>query len=280
MSSKVRYERTGAAAVLTIDRRERRNAVDVETAALLLDGLREFEADDEARVLVLTGDGPEAFCAGADLKAMAEASEQVTSDVLDAVAARPEGPMGFSRLTPSKPTVAAIRLVPGRRPRAGALVRPANRHRDGRSGLHRAALRGPPIDADAAPAAGGGHGQGAGADPHRPRAGRGTGASLGLVNEVVPEGRHLERALETPRDWPPSRRRRCSPTAGRRSRAPGCARRRPRARGRAGTPRSDRAPRRGPLRRRRRTRGGGRGGRPDAAATRRVQLPVGRGSNR
>jgi enoyl-CoA hydratase len=105
---KVRYERTGAAAVLTIDRRERRNAVDVETAALLLDGLREFEADDEARVLVLTGDGPEAFCAGADLKAMAEAGPELTSGVLDAVAARPEGPMGFTRLTPSKPTVAAI----------------------------------------------------------------------------------------------------------------------------------------------------------------------------
>ena len=105
---KVRYERTGVAAVLTIDRRERRNAVDVETAALLLDGLREFEADDEARVLVLTGDGPEAFCAGADLKAMAAAGPELTSGVLDAVAARPEGPMGFSRLTPSKPTVAAI----------------------------------------------------------------------------------------------------------------------------------------------------------------------------
>jgi enoyl-CoA hydratase len=104
---KVRYERTGAAAVLTIDRRERRNAVDVETAALLLDGLREFEADD-ARVLVLTGDGPEAFCAGADLKAMAEAGPELTSGVLDAVAARPEGPMGFTRMTPSKPTVAAI----------------------------------------------------------------------------------------------------------------------------------------------------------------------------
>ena len=108
MSSKVQYERTGAAAVLTIDRRERRNAVDVETAALLLDGLREFEADDEARVLVLTGDGPEAFCAGADLKAMAEAGPALTSGVLDAVAAQPEGPMGFTRLTPSKPTVAAI----------------------------------------------------------------------------------------------------------------------------------------------------------------------------
>src|SRR4051794_3441697 len=108
MSSKVRYERTGAAAVLTIDRRERRNAGDVETAALLLDGLRGVEGGGEARVLVLTGEGPEAFCAGADLKAMAEASPQVTPEALDTVAARPEGPMGFSRLTASKPTLAAI----------------------------------------------------------------------------------------------------------------------------------------------------------------------------
>jgi enoyl-CoA hydratase len=105
---KVRYEKAGAAAVLTIDRRERRNAVDVETAGQLLDGFRKFEADDDARVLVLTGDGPEAFCAGADLKAMAEAGPELSPDVLDSVAARPEGPMGFTRLTPSKPTVAAI----------------------------------------------------------------------------------------------------------------------------------------------------------------------------
>ena len=105
---KVKYERVGAAAVLTIDRRERRNAVDVETAGLLLDGFREFEGDDDVRALVLTGEGPEAFCAGADLKAMAEAGPDLTADVLDSVAARPEGPMGFTRLTASKPTIAAI----------------------------------------------------------------------------------------------------------------------------------------------------------------------------
>jgi enoyl-CoA hydratase len=82
--------------------------VDVETAALLLDGFREFEGDDGARALVLTGDGPEAFCAGADLKAMAEAGADLSSDILDSVAGRPEGPMGFTRLTASKPTLAAI----------------------------------------------------------------------------------------------------------------------------------------------------------------------------
>jgi enoyl-CoA hydratase len=104
---KVRYERSGAAAVLTIDRPERRNAVDGETAELLLDGYRRFEADEEARVLVLTGEGPEAFCAGADLKAIAAAAENpelASRATID----RPEGPMGFTRLTPTKPAIAAI----------------------------------------------------------------------------------------------------------------------------------------------------------------------------
>jgi enoyl-CoA hydratase len=57
---------------------------------------------------VLTGGDPEAFCAGADLKAIAEAGPDVPADVVEAVTARTEGPMGFTRLTPSKPTIAAI----------------------------------------------------------------------------------------------------------------------------------------------------------------------------
>jgi enoyl-CoA hydratase len=92
----VRYERQGAAAVLTIDRPRRRNAVDAATAAALRQGLEDFEADDSARVLVLTGAGGEAFCAGADLKA------------LDLDVDGRAGPMGFTRLTPAKPTIAAI----------------------------------------------------------------------------------------------------------------------------------------------------------------------------
>jgi enoyl-CoA hydratase len=106
--TQVRYERSGAAAILTIDRPERRNAVDAETAAELLAGYREFEADDDARVLVLTGSGDAAFCAGADLKAIAEAGPVATAERIDEVMSRTEGPMGFTRLTPSKPTIAAI----------------------------------------------------------------------------------------------------------------------------------------------------------------------------
>lgn len=94
--SGVRYERRGSAAVLTIDRPERRNAVDAAAAAALRRGLEAFEEDAEARALVLTGAGGEAFCAGADLKAL-------DLDVDD-----PAGPLGISRLTPSKPTIAAV----------------------------------------------------------------------------------------------------------------------------------------------------------------------------
>ncbi|HEX6618786.1 MAG TPA: enoyl-CoA hydratase-related protein, partial [Solirubrobacteraceae bacterium] len=99
MTDEVRYERVGAAAVLTIDRPHRRNAVDGPTAERLLEGVEAFEADDGARVLVLTGAGAISFCAGADLKA------------LDTYAGRlslPDGPMGFTRRTPTKPTIAAI----------------------------------------------------------------------------------------------------------------------------------------------------------------------------
>jgi enoyl-CoA hydratase/carnithine racemase len=99
MTDEVRYERTGAAAVLTIDRQARRNAVDGKTAEALRDGYREFVADDEARVLVLTGGGDVAFCAGADLKAI---------ETLDPRLMAPEGPLGFTRLTSPKPTIAAI----------------------------------------------------------------------------------------------------------------------------------------------------------------------------
>jgi enoyl-CoA hydratase len=93
----VRTERRGAALLVTIDRPERRNAIDGATAGQLRAALDAFEADDGASAMVLTGAGPEAFCAGADLKAL---------DTLDPDA--PGGPLGFTRLTPSKPTLAAV----------------------------------------------------------------------------------------------------------------------------------------------------------------------------
>ncbi len=100
MSDKpVRYERRGAAAVLCIDRPERRNAVDGPTAEALKAGYERFVADDDARVLIITGAGGVAFCAGADLKAI----ETLGTRIED-----PGGPLGFTRLTAPKPTIAAV----------------------------------------------------------------------------------------------------------------------------------------------------------------------------
>jgi enoyl-CoA hydratase len=186
MSEEVRYERIGAAAVLTLDRPARRNAIDAAAAAALRRGFEDFEADEGARVLVLTGAGGEAFCAGADLKAL-------DLDVDD-----PAGPLGFTRLTPSKPTIAAIDgwcLAGGLELALWCDLRIATRGStfglferrwgvplvDGGTqrlplvvGLGRALeliLTGRPVDAEEA---------------HR----------IGLVNEVVAAGAHLDRALE------------------------------------------------------------------------------------
>ena len=95
----VHYERRGASAVVTIDRQERRNAVDGPTADELNTAYRKFEDDDAARVMILTGAGGVAFCAGADLKAIETFGPRMDLE---------DGPLGFTRLTPSKPTIAAI----------------------------------------------------------------------------------------------------------------------------------------------------------------------------
>jgi enoyl-CoA hydratase len=91
----VNYERRGSAAIVTIDRPEARNAVDGEAALALRAHYQAFVADDDARVLIVTGAGGEAFCAGADLKKLSNPGG-------------PEGPMGFTRLLSPKPTIAAI----------------------------------------------------------------------------------------------------------------------------------------------------------------------------
>ncbi|HEY8502877.1 MAG TPA: crotonase/enoyl-CoA hydratase family protein, partial [Solirubrobacterales bacterium] len=189
MGDDVIYERTGAAAVLTIDRQERRNAIDGPTAALLTEGYRRFVADDEARVLVIAGAGELAFCAGADLKAIESFAPRMED---------PRGPLGISRVISPKPTIAAISgwclagglelalwcdlriatpdstfgcferrwgvpLIDGGTQRLPRVV-----------GMGRALeliLTGRPVDAEEA-------------------------QRIGLVNEVVAPGAHLDRALE------------------------------------------------------------------------------------
>jgi enoyl-CoA hydratase len=58
--------------------------------------------------MVLTGQGEQAFCAGADLKALAEIGPETAAERIDEIVSRPEGPMGFTRITPTKPAIAAI----------------------------------------------------------------------------------------------------------------------------------------------------------------------------
>lgn len=92
----VLVERSGAVTVITINRLHRRNAINKSTADALREAWLEFDADETQRVAILTG-GDEVFCAGADLKEL---------DGLDTN--NEYGPLGFTHLQVSKPTIAAI----------------------------------------------------------------------------------------------------------------------------------------------------------------------------
>jgi enoyl-CoA hydratase len=92
------HERT---LVVTIDRPERRNAVDVDTQGELYAAFERFDADEALDVAILTGAGGH-FCGGADLRAMAEGKRK-TYD-----AEGPMGPMGPTRMRLSKPVIFGI----------------------------------------------------------------------------------------------------------------------------------------------------------------------------
>jgi len=102
MSETVHFDVDGPVCVITIDRRQVRNAVDRPTAQLLADAFGRFEADDDLAVAVLTGAG-DTFCAGADLKGVSDGrGNRVVTDM------SVDGPMGPSRMTFNKPTIAAV----------------------------------------------------------------------------------------------------------------------------------------------------------------------------
>jgi enoyl-CoA hydratase len=92
----IHVEHNGPVTTVVIDRPVARNAVDRATAVALSGAFRDFDADDEQSVAVLTGAGG-TFCAGADLKAM---DNRVEPDG--------DGPMGPTRLRLGKPVIAAI----------------------------------------------------------------------------------------------------------------------------------------------------------------------------
>ncbi len=97
----VRVEKDGPVTTIIIARPEVRNAIDRPTAEALLAAFRAFAADDAARVAVLWGEG-QAFCAGADLKAVASGVNR------NRTTPEGEGPMGPTRLALDKPVIAAI----------------------------------------------------------------------------------------------------------------------------------------------------------------------------
>jgi enoyl-CoA hydratase/carnithine racemase len=66
--SDIRYEKHGRVRLITIDRPAKMNSLDFEANDRLVAAWREFDADDDAYVAVVTGAGDKAFCAGADLK--------------------------------------------------------------------------------------------------------------------------------------------------------------------------------------------------------------------
>jgi enoyl-CoA hydratase len=96
----VQVERNGPVTTVVLSRPETRNAVDGPTARALADAFRTFDADPDAAVAVLWGEGG-TFCSGADLKAIGtERGNRVAPDG--------DGPMGPTRMRLGKPVIAAI----------------------------------------------------------------------------------------------------------------------------------------------------------------------------
>ncbi len=96
-------ESKGPLLVITINRPEVRNCVDGQTAAALADAFREFDADPDLHVAILTGAGDH-FCAGADLKAIASGDPSRPNRMVP----DGDGPMGPTRMQLSKPVIAAV----------------------------------------------------------------------------------------------------------------------------------------------------------------------------
>ena len=98
--AKVETEARGAVTLVTVNRPEVHNCFDGETADQMTGAVEAFGADEEQQVMVVTGAGGRAFCSGADLKAPGS------------LVSRPDtartAPMGFAKLDPGKPVIAAI----------------------------------------------------------------------------------------------------------------------------------------------------------------------------
>lgn len=102
MTIPVLFERRDRIAVFTLNRPAQRNAVDPDVTRLMNEFVAEFEADEDLWVAVVTGAGDRAFCAGADLKAIAAGRLAEIVDI------EPYGFGGLVRGERVKPIVAAV----------------------------------------------------------------------------------------------------------------------------------------------------------------------------
>jgi enoyl-CoA hydratase len=100
MTMTVHIDHDDPVTIVTIDRPEKRNAVDRPTATALAEAFRSFDSDDRRSVAVLTGAGG-TFCSGADLEALA-------NDRGNRLTPAGDGPMGPTRMLLDKPVVAAV----------------------------------------------------------------------------------------------------------------------------------------------------------------------------
>ncbi len=103
MTDEVLYAVADQVAVITINRPEKRNALNAAARQGLWDAWRRFEVDTSVRVAILTGAGEKAFCAGLDLSEMSET--QLGAPPLDFL------PDPGRNIAISKPSIAAVRGV-------------------------------------------------------------------------------------------------------------------------------------------------------------------------
>ena len=195
----LRYERTDHVVTLTYDRPEQHNAVNRQMNTELHDAWQRFRDEEESFVLVITGAGEHAFCAGWDLQDAAELAQLGDYDAFRSSLYNSPGECGYTRRADIfKPVIAAVNgyafaagletalladiRVAGENAEFGALERRWNIvGGDGMTvrlplvvGFARAmelVITGRPIGAEEA-------------------------LSIGLVNEVVPRGAALRRARE------------------------------------------------------------------------------------
>src|SRR6266702_931251 len=97
-TKEIEVNHKGPITIISINRPHVRNAINKSTAQALKDAWLAFEADENALVGILTG-GDKVFCAGADLHNLVELAAEIDVEL---------GPLGFTRLFVSKPTIAAV----------------------------------------------------------------------------------------------------------------------------------------------------------------------------